>query len=290
MGKTSIEWTDTTWNPVRGCSRVSEGCRNCYAERSAIRQKNGGYSGFVTTLNGHPAWTGRVELITSKLDEPLHWRAPRRIFVNSMSDLFHEALPAEDIAEVFRVMHRANWHTYQILTKRAQRLAELIPRILATFGVMPNVWIGVSVENQKTAEDRWAYLKLLADAGWNTFFSYEPALGPLYPHFALSTGLKWLIAGGESGPGARAAHPRWFREVRDQCVAAGVPFLFKQWGAWAPLMTTAGECELPFGDYNPKTGFGFVLEGKKAAGRMLDGREWDEFPKPAANCAPVSGR
>jgi protein gp37 len=105
---------------VRGCSRVSEGCRNCYAERSAIRQKSGGYSGFVTTLNGHPAWTGRVELITSKLDEPLHWRAPRTIFVNSMSDLFHEALPAEDIAEVFRVMQRASWHTYQILKMRQQ--------------------------------------------------------------------------------------------------------------------------------------------------------------------------
>ncbi len=148
MGRTSIEWTDENWNPVRGCSRVSEGCRNCYAERQAIRQKHAGYSGFVTILNGHPAWTGRVELITPKLTAPLHWKKPRRIFVNTMSDLFHEGLPDFDVAQVFRSIARADWHTYQILTKRSKRMLDLVPHIWKTFGQLQHVWLGVSVENR----------------------------------------------------------------------------------------------------------------------------------------------
>lgn len=184
MGKTTIEWTATvnpdgsvtpgrTWNPTRGCSRVSQGCVHCYAEKVANRFKAGPFAGFVS----RGKWTGKVELIESMLDAPLHWKKPARIFVNSMSDLFHEALHFDDISDVWSVMKKAHWHTYQILTKRAARMAELMPRLVALHGVLPNVWIGVSVEDQATADERVP--QLLSTPAAIRFISYEPALGPV---------------------------------------------------------------------------------------------------------------
>lgn len=189
MGQTSIEWTDRTWNPTRGCSRVSEGCRNCYAERVAARFavpgsiEAGNFVGFVTKVNGHPAWTGKVELIESKLDEPLRWKKPQKIFVNSMSDLFHEALSDDDIDRVFAVMNNCPQHIFQILTKRAgnmqRHVTEMYGRYASHFNVwpLPNVWLGVSVEDQQRAHERIP--ALLNTPAAKRFVSYEPALGPV---------------------------------------------------------------------------------------------------------------
>lgn len=282
MGKTSIEWTDKVWNPTRGCSRVSEGCRECYAERQAARFANapkidyaaeigervvspgGIFHGFVTRVNGHPAWTGKVELIESKLTEPLHWKKPCRIFVNSMSDLFHERLSFEDIDRVFTVMVAANWHTYQILTKRADRMREYFRSGRHDRGNGPDraeyhlgerIWLGVSVEDQQRADERIALL--LETPAAVRFVSYEPALGPVdffhigaggqYTGNALGAAgqsgppifrgqkLDWIICGGESGPDARPFDLAWARSARDQCRAASVSFFFKQAGS-KPLL------------------------------------------------------
>lgn len=228
-----IEWTDATWNPVTGCNKVSPGCKHCYAERLSKRLKATGmakYSnGFVVTL--HP----------DTLEIPLRWRKPRSIFVNSMSDLFHVDVPESFIRDVFDVMERADWHRYQVLTKRAERVAELSDGL-----PWPSqVWMGVSVESQ----DYVRRIDLLRETDAQVkFLSLEPLLGPL-PHLNLD-GIDSVIAGGESGPGARPMQPDWAREIRDQCVDAGVAFHFKQWGG--------------------------VF--KKRNGRELDGRTWDEMP------------
>jgi protein gp37 len=315
--KSKIEWTDATWNPVTGCSKVSEGCRNCYAMKFAERWRG---------IPGHYFENGfDITLRPDKLDEPLRWRRPRRIFVNSMSDLFHDQVPVTFIHEVFKVMAEANWHTFQILTKRPARMAEVMQTLRPLFEGMvfngskvewplPNVWLGVSVENQKSADERIPLL--LQTPAAVRFLSCEPLLGPVDPTRiapmdsenregaiagdALAGGLwekkghaerwhqiqkgpaiDWVIVGGESGPGARPVHPEWVRSLRDQCQAAGVPFFFKQWGEWAPGSN--------FPDHIPSGtshNFGEELDdnravwkvGKKAAGRMLDGRAWDEFP------------
>lgn len=294
---TNIEWTDETWNPVRGCTRVSEGCRNCYAERIAARFSNdytrsnpGVFERFAQRTPSGPRWTGRVELIESKLTEPLHWRKPKRIFVNSMSDLFHEALSHKDRVRVFSKMREAPQHIYQILTKRGQ--------VMRDFGEwwcmqhvepqMPsNWWFGVSVEDQKTADERIPLL--LQTPAAVRFVSYEPALGavdfkrwicytaPLSQH----TFLDWIIAGGESGPGARPTHPQWFRFVRDQCQTAGVAFFFKQWGEWCDWDNLTPEAYASFDNDGAAPFDGMRRVGKKAAGALLDGREWREFPKTA---------
>ena len=272
---TGIEWTDATWNPVRGCSRVSEGCRNCYAERIAARNLPGMRSPtnplatFAIQTSDGPRWTGKVELIEEKLTEPLHWKKPRRVFVNSMSDLFHESLPDEAIDRVFAVMALCPQHTFQVLTKRPERMRQWCERLQKmaddwaphtvaktftasdvlnfrwmheTFGrgpafpntswPLPNLWLGVSVENQETADSRIP--ELLRTPAALRFISYEPALGPLgdnlwwlWPKRCV-TRIDWVIAGSESGPGSRPDHPDWFRSVRDQCQAAGVPFFMKQ--------------------------------------------------------------
>ena len=228
-----IEWTDATWNPVTGCNKISPGCKHCYAERLSKRLKATGmakYSnGFEVTL--HP----------DTLEIPLRWRKPRSIFVNSMSDLFHVDVPEPFIRDVFGVMERAHWHRYQVLTKRADRVAELSPAL-----PWPSqVWMGVSVESQDYV-DRIDMLRE-TDAQVK-FLSLEPLLGPL-PGLNLQ-GIDWVIVGGESGPGARDMNPDWAREIRDQCIDAGVAFHFKQWGG--------------------------VF--KKRHGRELDGRTWDEMP------------
>lgn len=299
--KSKIEWTDATWNPVRGCSLVSAGCTNCYAMRVAHRlgskslpspatgegKGEGPYHGLTRMTEHGLVWTGEIQLVSELLDLPLRWKRPRRIFVNSMSDLFHEDVSDEFILEVYRRMGAAFWHTYQILTKRARRMWEIMPWLdekLRADGRQPlrhwrHVWLGVSVEDQKTFETRWPYLRETPAAV--RFLSYEPALGSLDASEAMPTNradahkqglLDWLICGGESGPHARPMHPEWVRSIRDQCQAAGVPFFFKQWGEWAP------ECDKKYFDVGSSK-VGFVRVGKKRAGALLDGREWKEYPK-----------
>jgi protein gp37 len=264
MNKTPIDWTDLTWNPITGCSRCSEGCRYCYAEAIAARFSKPGlaFHGFAIMTDSGPRWTGKVELQRNRLDQPLDWRTPSRIFVNSMSDLFHPDLPEEEIAEVFDAIQKAHWHTYQILTKRAARMRDIMPRIWATFGPMPNVWLGVSVENRES-KMRIDHLRRTPAAV--RFLSLEPLLEDLRE--LNLTGMHLVIAGGESGPHARRPNPFWFRDIRDQCVEAKVPFFFKQWGHYGPLTETS-EQVYPF--------------GKKKAGRLLDGREWNELPGVSA--------
>jgi protein gp37 len=229
MGQISnIEWTDATWNPVRGCSRVSPGCVHCYAETFAARfaaKPGSPFHLFAERTPSGPRWTGKVELMWDKLAEPHHWRQPKKIFVNSMSDLFHEALPETDIAQVFKTMFHENHHTYQVLTKRSARLKEIMPRLVATFGRMEHVWIGVSVED-RARKSRIDDLRQV-DAAVR-FLSIEPLLEDL-GEIDLK-GIHWVILGGESGPGARPCRMEWMLNVMGQCSDAGVPCFFKQAG------------------------------------------------------------
>jgi protein gp37 len=231
--KTAIQWTDSTWNPTTGCAKVSEGCRNCYADRLAHRLQAMGnpkfQNGFDVTI--HPG----------ALDQPRKWRRPRRIFVDSMSDLFHEDVPDDFVRQVFDVMAREERHTFQVLTKRPERAASLA----AGLPWSPNIWLGVSVEDGRVLHRVDALRSIPAAV---RFLSIEPLIGPI-GDLDLN-GIHWVIVGGESGPGHRPCSPQWVRSVRDQCVAAGVPFFFKQWGGRTP----------------------------KDGGRELDGRTWDEFP------------
>ncbi len=280
-----IEWTDETWNPVTGCTKVSAGCKNCYAERLA--------TGRLKHL--YPDGFGKVTTHPDRLDQPLRWKRPRRIFVCSMSDLFHEDVPTGFIYDIFAVMKRAPQHTFQVLTKRPERMGRYIKSRWPTpafENLHPNVWLGVSVEDQATADER---IPLLLDTPAAVrFVSYEPALGPVEWLHKIQ-GLDWLIAGGESGPGARPSHPDWYRMARAACAAAGIAFMFKQWGEYAPpedlspvAQNKAFECKRALvnfeGDHRPGpdtgTRQGFMWRvGKKAAGRLLDGREWSEFPE-----------
>jgi protein gp37 len=245
MGLSSaIEWTEATWNPTTGCNKVSPGCKNCYAERMAMRLQAMGQpnyaKGFELTL--HPGM----------LDVPLRWKRPQTIFVNSMSDLLHEDVPMEFIKRVFDVMRTAHWHRFQVLTKRAERLAE----VNANVQWAPNIWMGVSVETEKYAH-RIDHLR--ATAARVKFLSLEPLLGPL-ARLDLR-GMDWVIVGGESGPGARTIAPEWVTSLRDQCTSAGVAFFFKQWGG----------------------------VNKKRAGRTLEGRTWDEMPRERGFSLPLLG-
>lgn len=338
--KTSIEWTrgddgtpGATWNPITGCTKVSPGCDHCYAK--TIHERFNGTGSF-----------DNVTLHPDRLDKPLHWRRPRKVFVNSMSDLFHDQVSDEYIAKVFAVMSIATQHTFQVLTKRHARMRSMLtgrvqPRPGASMPFkflvdvermrmgypvlsdspladgtyawpLKNVWLGVSVENQQWADIRIP--ALLGTPAAVRFLSCEPLLGPvellgrryLRPAFcsqcggewnghacgpthallAHDRGIGWVIVGGESGPNARPIHPQWARDIRDQCVAAGVPFLFKQWGESAPLgqMTADGRA---IAERRYRTCFApdemhqIVQVGKKAAGRELDGRTWDEYPAGA---------
>jgi protein gp37 len=334
--RTGIEWTDATWNPVWGCTPVSPGCDHCYAE---------------TLVNGrlahlHPGGFGVVRLRPEQLDKPLRWQRPRRIFVNSMSDLFHDDIPDEYIAQVFAVMALAPQHTFQVLTKRHGRMRSLLNSLSFRIRVdsmeyqmavglatdqsgdqlpvdqtrahasresrrlpdgsipprwpLPNVWLGVSVETQQWADIRIP--ALLDTPAAVRFLSCEPLLGPVELEFIhyydahcggcsgiLSPahepscgvepgkhwGIDWVIAGGESGRAARPMSLAWARSLRDQCKAAGVPFLFKQWGEWAPDSTYDDRGQL----VEAQTDESMTRIGKKAAGRELDGRTWDEFPQ-----------
>jgi protein gp37 len=231
--QSSIEWTEATWNPVTGCTRISPGCKNCYADRLARRLQKMGNPKYVNGFD--------LTLQEAALELPLRWKKPRSIFVNSMSDLFHEGIGEVYIRRVFDVMRRAHWHRFQVLTKRSERLAAMGPSI----DWPPNVWMGVSVER----EDYTFRIDHLRHAGARIrFLSLEPLLGPL-PHLDLN-GIDWVIAGGESGPGCRPIREEWVLDLRDQCQRRGVAFFFKQWGG----------------------------TNKKKSGRLLQGRNWDEMP------------
>ena len=334
---TKIEWATKTWNPLRGCSKVSDGCRNCYAIRQAHRFSGPGmpYEGLTEKTAAGVNWTGKIRLVSEALDEPLYWncKKPERVFVNSMSDLFHPAVPDKFIDQMFSIMYFVPWHTFIILTKRPERMLRYmtapdrkkkIAAWIGTGGVYParrgndrraqemvwplhNVWLGVSVEDQRAADKRIPLL--LQTPAAVRLLSMEPMLGPVdlqYPEGSnparwccdgrecgcggypidppLIHHIDWVIVGGESGPNARPMHPDWVRSIRDQCVTAGVPFFFKQWGEWAPIpkegvhvVGCTADGNFHYGP-NPGVGLAMYRVGKKYAGRMLDGRTWDEYP------------
>lgn len=340
-----IEWTGDTWNPLLGCSKVSPGCKNCYAIQTAwIRMHNPKmserYAGVVEkTAAGSLNWTGKVNMVREALVKPLKKKNPTIYFVNSMSDLFHEAVPFEFIDEVFCIMAACRQHTFQVLTKRPDRMLEYFsterPGILDAILLkmmndglicgshisfvqevglynwpLANVWLGTSVENQKTADERIPLLLQVPAAV--RFLSCEPLLGPIdisswlhtkemvgmevsnieETEFSnLKNDLHWVIVGGESGPGARPARPDWFLSLRDQCQAASVAFFFKQWGEWRIYDHWDGDNARPLGVFyfdefkegnyiiDPaKNSIHMAKVGKKKAGRLLDGREWNELP------------
>lgn len=289
-----IEWTNRTWNPLVGCSKISDGCKNCYAIRMAWRLMHNHkaaakYAGTVEkTTAGQLNWTGKINMLQSELLKPLKWKKPQMIFVNSESDLFHENVPFEFIDAVFRVMNDVDNHIYQVLTKRPARMLEFYNWKQEQLGfpwqAKKNIWLGVSVENQKAANERIRLLLQVPAAV--SFLSCEPLLRPVnltlsYPigHSGIYTEyhnvlagnrysydlrthgpapkIDWVIAGGESGPNARPMHVDWARSLRDQCAGSGTPFFFKQWGEWAD---------------------GVVRLGKKYSGRLLDGNEYNELP------------
>lgn len=273
MGDSKIEWTDKTWNPVTGCTKVSQGCKHCYAERIAGRMWATQYS---RNPDGTPRKFTDVRCHADRLNQPHTWRNPAMVFVNSMSDLFHEDVPDSFIGEVWSKMLETPRHTYQVLTKRPERMLPIVTRLVEEcrrkgLREATNVWLGVSVEDQAAADKRVPLL--LQTPAAIRFLSCEPLLGPVDLNklelvcadwrkgLTIGTYLDWVIVGGESGPGARAMRADWARSLRDQCTAAGVAFFFKQWGEH----NVSGD-----------------KVSKHTAGRLLDGRTWDEFPQAVA--------
>lgn len=374
MGQTEIEWTDKTWNPLVGCAMVSPGCANCYAETMSRRLagmakadiaagRNPGRKGhYPLVVNQRGRWNGHVKLVPEALMDPIKWRGAKRVFVNSMSDLFHDEVPFGYIDKVFAVMAMTPQHTYQILTKRPERmryytlsrmtrgridmpqLGWKVERLLGEWATgplwrhweachaaiertdftrpLPNVWLGTSTENQATADKRIHYLLQCPAAV--RFLSVEPMLGgidlrdflkhPAMPdrivkpgsspvEYQTVVGIDWVIVGGESGPGARPMHPDWVRMIRDQCQAAGVAFFFKQWGAFCPYgldyplpvsvkkgmawVSLDGKYSFETNPLEPAWLMSQV--GKHAAGRLLDGREWNEMPFDGASLRSEGG-
>jgi protein gp37 len=332
---TKIEWTEATWNPITGCTVISQGCKNCYAMQLAgTRLKNHPSRAGLTRQNkdGHHVWTGEVRLNEGWLDQPLRWKTPRMIFVCAHGDLFHESVPDEWIDRVFAVMALCPQHTFQVLTKRAGRMRGYLKRfdephkhwptmrnddwdtaIVALWQVMedngydhrstastwplPNVWLGMSVEDQATANER---IPLLLDTPAAVrWISAEPLLSEIVLNgwigYQNTPQLDWVVAGGESGTNARPMHPDWARALRDQCAANGVPFFFKQWGGWLPIDQWSFDRSLKqtaihvsgariddCTDEFPADGQRFACVGKTAAGRTLDGVLHDAMPEVAA--------
>jgi protein gp37 len=233
-GNSTIEWTGATWNPVTGCTKISDGCKNCYAERIAYRLQAQGQPHYIDGFE--------VRIHKDSLGIPLKWRKPRVVFVNSMGDLFHEDVPEEFLCRVFEVMNRAKHHVFQVLTKRSEYLLKMNSKLQWS----ENIWMGVSVENQKYLE-RINHLRNIS--AHIRFISFEPLLGPIVD--VNLAGIDWVIAGGESGPRARTVKRSWVENIRDQCVESRVPFFFKQWGGF----------------------------DRKKSGRVLDGKVWEEMPK-----------
>lgn len=245
MAETSIEWTDATWNPVAGCTILTAGCTNCYAMRMAARLDAMGqekYKDLTRRSGGRAKWTGKIKLDDAALSIPAKWSKPRRVFVNSMSDLFHQDVPAEFIARVWRVMAETPRHTYQILTKRPDRMVEIVPGLPK----LPNVWLGTSVEDGRVLH-RIDELRRVPAA--IRFISFEPLIGSVVG--ASLKNIHWAIVGGESGPKARYMDPAWVDEIESMCRRSDAAFFFKQWGG----------------------------KNKKAAGRTLNGRTYDEMPQ-----------
>jgi len=257
MAKTKIEWTDITWNPITGCTPVSEGCQHCYAERMAKR---------LAGRFGYPKDDPfRVTFHPDRLDEYLKWwRKAKRIFVCSMGDLFHKNVNLSWLDNIFHIIKLCPQHTFIILTKRPENIESMLydSNILGEDDYLSNVHLGVSVENSRYLKRiDWLSGRIPAKI---KFISFEPLIGPISNFDFLLEGIDWVIVGGESGPGARLMHPNWVRSIRNQCTKAGIPFFFKQWGEWAPIVTL-----------NIET---MVKVGKKQAGRLLDGRKWSELP------------
>lgn len=313
MSSTKIEWADKVWNPVVGCSKISAGCDNCYAERMAARLGNMSVPGYPETVkpvsgpkggHGPLEWSGRVSLRREVLEKPWEWKQGRRIFVYSMGDLFHENVPDKWIDRVFGVIQANPQHKFILLTKRPQRMADYINRVFAArvFDLdfwMSNVWAGVTIENQAALQNRLPYLWEIPAAV--RFVSAEPMLENLdfgaltiddLPCSLRLNGrplwsviVNWVICGGESGPGARPINPAWVYGLRDQCMDAGVPFFFKQWGEWCPpeefqsgdtaYADFCGRYEIYCFDADN----GVSRVGKKRAGRLLDGVTWNELPE-----------
>ena len=241
-----IEWTEATWNPVAGCTIVSPGCTNCYAMRMAARLQAMGVAKYASTTRKsgrRHVWTGKVNIDSNALSAPLAWKKPQRIFVNSMSDLFQEKADETFIRQVWRVMERAHWHSFQILTKRPERMLDVLSR--SDFPTLANVWLGTSVESEDYLERIDVLRRVPARV---RFISFEPLLGPIVDPDL--TDIHWAIVGGESGPRARPMQAWWVEELRDSCQRQGVAFFFKQWGG----------------------------KRKKKIGRLLAGRVWDEYP------------
>ncbi len=310
---TTIEWSDATWNPLRGCSKVSPGCSHCYAERVSARFSGPGapYDGVIE--DGH--WNGEIRLISKHIDDPIRWRRPRRIFLGSMSDVFHPKVSDQVLDQLFTVMLAAPQHTYQVLTKRAERLARYTRDWCGRKPWPANIWLGVSVENQATADERIPHL--FSTPAPIRFLSCEPLLGQVclqrymsiewsdvcesWEHDVLDYArmldggaadrrLSWVIAGGESGPSSRPMHPNWLRRLREQCRAAHVAFFFKQWGSWAPahehrqtqspvqLVDEADGKVYPSHLATSRGREPMILTSVSAAGAVLDNRMHREFP------------
>lgn len=310
MANSRIEWTEKTWNPVTGCSKISEGCKHCYAERMSKRLA--GRCGYDKdepfTVTYHP----------DKLDEPLRWRKPSRIFVCSMGDLFHEGVDDGLLCRVFDVMAVAEHHTFLILTKRPARMREFFARCV--HGNFQNIWLGVTAENQQRADERIPILLQIPAA--ERFVSVEPMLGPVdlssylgdlyycekhgrlcpegvtyandreavlckYCHqpVEITTPLNWVICGGETGPGARPMRRNWVRSLRDQCQQAGTPFFFKSWGDWVAPSQMPDSTYRNIQDFRGGIGISDVPlgVGKKHSGRLLDGEEWNEYPREVSS-------
>lgn len=320
---THIEWTDATWNIVTGCSVVSPGCTNCYAMRLAGTrlQHHPSRAGLTIATKAGPVWNGQVRFNAGWLTQPLRWTRPRMIFVAAHGDVFHEGVTDHQLDMIFGVMAVADWHVFQILTKRPERMRAYLTQpgfALRHNWPLQNVWLGVSVEDQARADER---IPLLLDTPAAVrWISAEPLLGPIDltmlcdgnsfwsathglryhdvpddtpPYSEPKPKLDWVVAGGESGPGTRPMHPDWARHLRDQCAAAGVPFLFKQWGSWAPrnewavgsgappMIAVAADGGRVSDDIAPQDvgGHRMAMVGKKAAGRLLDGVLHDGFPE-----------
>lgn len=307
---TKIEWTDATWQIVTGCSIVSPGCTNCYAMRLAGTRlaHHESRAGLTMDTKAGPVWTGEVRFNANWLEQPLHWKKPRMIFVAAHGDLFHEKVETAWLDQIFAVMALATQHTFQVLTKRPDRMANYIDgaheRVLESARLLSqemsasmrdrpihwplkNVWLGTSVEDQKRADERHLDMASVAYAGWTSWVSYEPALGPV--DWSDWQFLSWMVSGGESGPSARPSHPEWHRATRDWCAKHHVAYLFKQHGSWRHMPERAHfkdsyreqwrRVESGMDGIRPALVFDI---GKKAAGRLLDGVEHNGFPEARA--------
>jgi protein gp37 len=295
MAKSKIDWCDAVWNPTIGCEKVSEGCRHCYAERMAARLAAMGNAEYQDVVTPSRRWNGHVKCLPGRLNDPLEWKRPRRIFVNSMSDLFHLEVNCGFIQDVWEVMRRCTWHTFIILTKRPAIMCKMVNVIGPT---LPNVWLGVSVEDQKTADERIPWL--LKTPAAVRVVSVEPMIDSVdisqwnyrvedkYNLLSsLYSPIDWVICGGESGPDAQPVHVDWIRSLLDQCLTTNIPFFFKQWGEWAPLGVDNFQdvpkrrdgrsvARLNFPGWDEKW---MIRVGKKVSGRELDGRIWEEYPE-----------